>query len=53
MLMNRAETSLVNSPPRRWLQRFYEVPVLLRFGGRLIPGPGRWKSGAGPGTAVG
>ena len=33
MLMNRAETALINSPPRRWLQRFYEVPVLLRFGG--------------------
>lgn len=35
MLMNRAETALINSPPRRWLQRLYEVPVLLRFGGRL------------------
>lgn len=30
--MNRVETALINSPPRRWLQRFYEVPVLLRLG---------------------
>jgi hypothetical protein len=29
MLMNRAETELVNSAPRRWLQTCYEVPVLL------------------------
>ena len=32
MLMNRIETSLVNSPPRRWLQRYYEVPWLRRNG---------------------
>ncbi len=49
MLMNRAETSLVNSPPRRWLQRFYEVPVLLRFGGRLIPGARAVEIGCGSG----
>ena len=39
MLMNRAETLLVNSPPRTWLQRHYEVPLLQRLdverGGRL------------------
>lgn len=38
VLMNRAETALINSPPppppRRWLQRLYGVPVLLRVGGR-------------------
>lgn len=49
MLMNRAETELVNSPPRRWLQRGYEVPVLLRFGGRLIPGTTAVEIGCGSG----
>ncbi|WP_243795048.1 hypothetical protein [Saccharopolyspora gloriosae] len=24
MLMNQGETALINSPPRRWLQRYYE-----------------------------
>ncbi|MGE3661798.1 MAG: class I SAM-dependent methyltransferase [Pseudonocardia sp.] len=33
--MNRMETALVNSPPRRALQRYYEVPSLLRLGGDL------------------
>ena len=33
--MNRVETALVNSPPRRVLQRFYETPTLLRLGGML------------------
>ncbi|WP_102143158.1 class I SAM-dependent methyltransferase [Mycobacterium hubeiense] len=47
--MNRAETGLVNSPPRRWLQRWYEVPVLLRFGGRLIPGARALEIGCGSG----
>lgn len=37
MLMNRVETALVNSPPRRALQRFYETPMLLRLGGLLPP----------------
>ena len=37
MLMNRVETALVNSPPRRALQRFYEVPALRRLGGPLPP----------------
>ena len=36
MLMNRVETALVNSPPRRALQRFYETPTLLRLGGMLV-----------------
>lgn len=49
MLMNRAETGLVNSPPRRWLQRFYEVPVLLRIGGQLIPGTRALEIGCGSG----
>lgn len=47
--MNRAETGLVNSPPRRWLQRIYEVPVLLRFGGRLLPGTRALEIGCGSG----
>ena len=49
MLMNRAETALINSPPRRWLQRFYEVPVLLRFGGRVPPGGAALEIGCGSG----
>ncbi len=49
MLMNRAETALINSPPRRWLQRLYEVPVLLRFGGRLPPGSSALEIGCGSG----
>lgn len=35
VLMNRMETLILNSPPRAWLQRFYEVPLLERLGGRL------------------
>lgn len=49
MLMNRVETALVNSPPRRWLQRCYELPVLARFGGRLIPGSWALEIGCGSG----
>jgi SAM-dependent methyltransferase len=49
MLMNRAETGLVNSPPRRWLQRIYEVPVLLRLGGRLLPDTRALEIGCGSG----
>ncbi|MFC4004062.1 class I SAM-dependent methyltransferase [Prauserella oleivorans] len=49
MLMNKAETALVNSPPRRWLQRFYEAQVLMRFGGRLIPGARVLEIGCGSG----
>lgn len=49
VLMNRAETALVNSLPRRWLQRLYEVPVLLRAGGRLLPGSRALEIGCGSG----
>ena len=49
MLMNRVETALVNSLPRRWLQRFYETQVLLRFGGRLPPGARALEIGCGSG----
>lgn len=48
MLMNRVETALVNSPPRRWLQRYYEVPALQRLGGPL-PGPRVLEIGCGAG----
>lgn len=37
MLMNRVETALTNSGPRRALQRWYETPALLRLGGKLPP----------------
>ena len=52
MLMNKAETVLVNSPPRRWLQRFYETQVLLRFGGRLPPGARALEIGCGSGSGT-
>ena len=54
MLMNRVETTLVNSPPRRWLQRFYEVPLLLRLGGPLPAGArvGELGCGSGVGTQL-
>ncbi|WP_240675606.1 hypothetical protein [Cellulomonas endophytica] len=35
MLMNGVETLLVDSPPRAWLQRVYEVRLLERLGGHL------------------
>jgi ubiquinone/menaquinone biosynthesis C-methylase UbiE len=38
MLMNRIETAVINSPVRRGLQRFYEVPLLARLGGRVAGG---------------
>ncbi len=50
MLMNRVDTFLVNSTPRRWLQRFYEIQVLLRFGGPLPPGARALEIGCGPGS---
>lgn len=49
MLMNRVETTLVNSPPRRWWQRLYETPTLLRLGGRLPMGARALELGCGPG----
>ncbi|OFJ50353.1 16S rRNA (cytosine(1402)-N(4))-methyltransferase [Mycolicibacterium grossiae] len=47
--MNMTETALINSAPRRWLQRVYEVPVLLRFGGKLVPGARALEIGCGTG----
>ena len=47
MLMNRIETALVNSPPRRWLQR-YEAHLLVQLGGR-VPGGRVAELGCGPG----
>ena len=52
MLMNKSETALVNSPPRRWLQHFYEIPVVLRFGGRLLPGARALEIGSGYGSQL-
>ena len=49
--MNRAETLLVNSPPRAWLQRFYEVPLLRRLGGPL-PGGNVLEIGCGRGVGT-
>ena len=49
MLMNRMETALVNSPPRRALQRFYETPTLLRLGGMLAPNARVLEVGCGAG----
>lgn len=47
MLMNRVETALVNSPPRRWLQR-YETWLLTELGGHT-PGAQVAEIGCGPG----
>ncbi|MFC9549156.1 class I SAM-dependent methyltransferase [Streptomyces sp. NPDC056956] len=50
MLMNRIEKAAVNSPARRALQRFYEVPALLRLaGGPLAPGARAVEIGCGSG----
>lgn len=49
MLMNRIETALVNSPPRRWLQRYYETPTLRRLGARLPERARVAELGCGPG----
>lgn len=45
--MNRVETALINSPPRRWLQR-YEARALIRLGGR-VPGGRAVELGCGSG----
>ncbi|QOD01967.1 class I SAM-dependent methyltransferase [Pseudarthrobacter sp. BIM B-2242] len=47
MLMNRIETALVTSPPRRWLQH-YEVHLLTKLGGRT-PGARVAEIGCGSG----
>ena len=52
MLMNRAETALVNSPPRRWLLRYYEVPWMRRLGGPLPAGARALELGCGPGYST-
>ncbi|WP_409333267.1 class I SAM-dependent methyltransferase [Trujillonella humicola] len=49
MLMNRAETILVNSGARRALQRWYETPTLLRLGGQVAPGGRALELGCGAG----
>ena len=36
--MNRIETLLVNSPPRRWLQCSVEARILQRLGGKMAGG---------------
>jgi SAM-dependent methyltransferase len=48
VLMNKVETVLVNSGPRRVLQRFYEAPLLARLGGR-VPGGRALEIGCGRG----
>lgn len=48
MLMNKIETALVNSLPRRVLQRCYEAPLLARLGGR-VPGGRALEIGRGSG----
>lgn len=48
MLMNRLETAAMNNPGRRALQRFYEVPLLIRLGGRT-PGADAVEIGCGSG----
>ncbi|RSM71659.1 16S rRNA (cytosine(1402)-N(4))-methyltransferase [Actinoplanes sp. ATCC 53533] len=47
--MNRVESALINSAPRRLLQRLYEVPQLRRFGGPLPAGARALEIGCGPG----
>jgi ubiquinone/menaquinone biosynthesis C-methylase UbiE len=49
--MNRAETLLVNSPPRRWLQRGVETPVLKHLGGVLAGGTAL-EMGCGAGAGI-
>lgn len=49
VLMNRVESAVITSPPRRWLQRWYEVPWLRRLGGDLPPGARILDLGCGPG----
>lgn len=50
MLMNRVETALVNSPPRRWLQRG-EAHLLRRLGGP-VPNGRALELGCGSGNGT-
>ena len=47
MLMNKIESKLIDSPPRRLLQR-YEANLLIKLGGRT-PGARTAELGCGPG----
>ena len=49
--MNRVETAAINSPPRRWLQR-YEARALIALGGR-VPGSRVLELGCGSGSGPG
>ena len=51
MLMNRLETLLINSPPRRWLQRTFEAGLLQRLGGAMAGGTAL-EIGCGQGAAL-
>ncbi|WP_166757760.1 class I SAM-dependent methyltransferase [Modestobacter marinus] len=51
--MNRIETMVVDSGPRRGLQRWYETPALLRLGGKLPPGSRALELGCGAGYGTG
>ena len=46
--MNRVETALMNNPVRRAVQRYVEVPLLLRMGG-VLPGGKALEVGCGQG----
>lgn len=48
MLMNKVDTTLVNSPANRAIQRCVEAPTLRRLGGR-IPGAHALEIGCGAG----
>lgn len=49
--MNRVESALINSRPRRWLQRSVETRILQQLGGRMAGGVAL-EIGSGPGTGV-
>lgn len=49
MKLNWFEDAVINSPPRRWLQRWYETPMLKQLGGPLPPGAHALELGCGPG----
>jgi ubiquinone/menaquinone biosynthesis C-methylase UbiE len=49
--MNRIETILVNSPPRRWLQRTVEARILQQLGGRMAGGTAL-EIGCGQGAGI-